>query len=108
MPPHRTASRGRAGKCRGAGRSGRSRTRAMMKGRRTTMPNAVRLHRVIAAPPEKVYRAFLEPDAVASWLPPFGFTCTVHELDARVGGGHRMTFRNFTTDRKSTRLNSSL
>ncbi|HEY9566799.1 MAG TPA: SRPBCC family protein [Thalassobaculum sp.] len=61
------------------------------------MPNAVRLHRVIAAPPEKVYRAFLEPDAVASWLPPFGFTCTVHELDARVGGGHRMTFRNFTT-----------
>src|SRR3546814_20550646 len=69
----------------------------MMKGRRTTMPNAVRLHRVIAAPPEKVYRAFLEPDAVASWLPPFGFTCTVHELDDRVGGGHRQQFRNFTT-----------
>lgn len=61
------------------------------------MPNTVRLHRVIAAKPEKVYRAFLEPDAVASWLPPFGFTCTVHELDARVSGKHRMSFRNFTT-----------
>jgi len=61
------------------------------------MPNTVRLHRVIAAKPEKVYRAFLEPDAVASWLPPFGFTCTVHKLEARVGGRHRMSFRNFTT-----------
>ena len=61
------------------------------------MPNTVHLHRVFAAKPEKVYRAFLEPDAVASWLPPFGFTCTVHELDARVGGRHRMSFRNFTT-----------
>lgn len=61
------------------------------------MPNTVRLHRVIATRPGKVYRAFLEPDAVASWLPPFGFTCTVHELDARVGGRHRMSFRNFTT-----------
>ncbi|MET4702496.1 uncharacterized protein YndB with AHSA1/START domain [Constrictibacter sp. MBR-5] len=61
------------------------------------MPNTVRLHRVIAAKPEKVYRAFLEPDAVASWLPPFGFTCAVHELEARVGGRHRMSFRNFTT-----------
>src|SRR3546814_1025934 len=97
MPPHRTASRGRSGKCRGAGRSGRSRTRAMMKGRRTPMPNAVRLHRFIAAPPEKVYRAFLAPDAVASWLPPFVFSCPVRELDARVGGGLRMTLRKFTT-----------
>jgi len=61
------------------------------------MPNTVRLHRVIAAKPEKVYRAFLEPDAVASWLPPYGFLCTVHELDAKVGGQHRMSFRNFTT-----------
>jgi uncharacterized protein YndB with AHSA1/START domain len=61
------------------------------------MSNTVRLHRVIAAGPEKVYRAFLEPDAVASWLPPFGFTCTVHELAPRVGGEHRMSFRNFTT-----------
>lgn len=61
------------------------------------MPNTVSLHRVFAAGPEKVYRAFLEPDAVASWFPPFGFTCTVHELDAREGGRHRMSFRNFTT-----------
>ena len=61
------------------------------------MPNTVRLHRVIAAKPEKVYRAFLEADAVASWLPPFGFLCTVHVLDAKVGGKHRMSFRNFTT-----------
>lgn len=55
----------------------------------------VRLHRVFTAPPERVYRAFLEPDAVARWLPPYGFTCQVHELDARVGGRHRMSFRNF-------------
>jgi len=61
------------------------------------MPKKVTLHRVLAAKPEKVYRAFLEPDAVASWLPPFGFICTVHELDAREGGKHRMSFRNFTT-----------
>lgn len=61
------------------------------------MSNTVRLHRVIAARPEKVYRAFLELDAVASWLPPYGFLCTVHELEPRVGGKHRMSFRNFTT-----------
>lgn len=61
------------------------------------MPNTIRLHRVIAAKPEKVYRAFLEADAVASWLPPYGYLCTVHELDAKVGGRHRMSFRNFTT-----------
>lgn len=61
------------------------------------MSGTVRLHRVFATKPEKVYRAFLEPDAVASWLPPYGFVCTVHELDAKVGGKHRMSFRNFTT-----------
>lgn len=61
------------------------------------MPNTIRLHRVIATRPEKVYRAFLESDAVASWLPPYGFVCTVHEQDARVGGRFRMSFRNFTT-----------
>jgi uncharacterized protein YndB with AHSA1/START domain len=61
------------------------------------MPNTIRLHRVIAARPEKVYRAFLEPDAIASWLPPYGFLCTVHELEAKAGGKHRMSFRNFTT-----------
>lgn len=61
------------------------------------MANSVSLHRVIAATPEKVYRAFIEPDAIASWLPPYGFVCTVHELDARFNGKHRMSFRNFTT-----------
>jgi uncharacterized protein YndB with AHSA1/START domain len=61
------------------------------------MPGTIRLHRVFAAKPEKIYRAFLEPDAVASWLPPFGYLCTVHQLDAKVGGTHRMSFRNFTT-----------
>ena len=61
------------------------------------MPNTVRLHRVLATSPDKVYRAFLEADAMAKWLPPNGFACTVHRLDARVGGSHRMSFRNFTT-----------
>ncbi|MDF0546552.1 SRPBCC family protein [Sphingobium sp. H39-3-25] len=61
------------------------------------MPNTVTLHRVLTASPGKVYRAFVEPDAIASWLPPHGFLCTVHELDATVGGTHRMSFRNFTT-----------
>jgi uncharacterized protein YndB with AHSA1/START domain len=61
------------------------------------MPNTIRLHRVLAAKPEKVFRAFVEPDAIASWLPPYGFVCTVHELDAKAGGKHRMAFRNFTT-----------
>lgn len=61
------------------------------------MPGTVRLHRVLTAPPQKIYRAFTEADAIASWLPPFGFLCTVHELDAKVGGQHRMSFRNFTT-----------
>src|SRR6516165_4042556 len=58
-----------------------------------TMPNTVRLHRVLVAKPEKVYRAFIEADALAKWLPPNGFACTVHQLDAKVGGAHRMSFR---------------
>ena len=61
------------------------------------MPNTVRLHRVLATKPDKVYRAFIEADAMAKWLPPNGFTCTVHHLDAKVGGSFRMSFRNFTT-----------
>jgi len=61
------------------------------------MPNTVRLHRVLATTPEKLYRAFLEPDAVAKWLPPNGFACTVHHLAAKVGVTHKMSFRNFTT-----------
>ena len=61
------------------------------------MPNTVRLHRVLATRPEKIYRAFIEPDAMAKWLPPNGFTCTVHHMDPKVGGSFRMSFRNFTT-----------
>jgi uncharacterized protein YndB with AHSA1/START domain len=61
------------------------------------MPSTIRLHRVLTASPEKVYRAFTEADALAKWLPPNGFTCTVHHLEATVGGTHRMSFRNFTT-----------
>ena len=59
--------------------------------------NTVRLHRVLPVKPEKVYRAFLEADAMAKWLPPNGFTCTVHHFEAKVGGKFRMSFRNFTT-----------
>lgn len=62
-----------------------------------TSPNTVRLHRVLAAPPEKVYRAFLDADALAKWLPPYGFTCKVHHLEPKVGGRFRMSFTNFTT-----------
>lgn len=58
---------------------------------------AVRLHRVLKAPPQRVYRAFLEADAMAKWLPPYGYTCQVHHMDARVGGSFRMSFRNFST-----------
>jgi uncharacterized protein YndB with AHSA1/START domain len=61
------------------------------------MPNTVRLHRILTTKPEKVYRAFIEPDATAKWLPPNGFACTVHELNPKVGGSFRMSFRNFTT-----------
>lgn len=58
----------------------------------------VHLHRVLRADPERVYRAFLEPDAIAKWLPPYGFTCQVHHMDARVGGVFKMSFRNFGAD----------
>ena len=61
------------------------------------MPGSIHLHRVLTAPPEKIYRAFLEADALAKWLPPNGFVCTVHQLEPRVGGAHRASFRNFTT-----------
>ncbi|WP_158884172.1 SRPBCC family protein [Rhodanobacter sp. L36] len=59
--------------------------------------NTLRLHRVLSAPPDRVYRAFLDADAVSKWLPPNGFTCTVHHLDAKVGGTYRMTFTNFSS-----------
>ena len=59
--------------------------------------NTIRLHRVLRATPERVYRAFLDPDAKAKWLPPYGFTCKVHHMDAKVGGTYKMSFTNFTT-----------
>lgn len=62
-----------------------------------TSAGTVRLHRVFAAKPEKIYRAFTTADAMARWLPPDGFTCTVHEMDAKVGGKYKMSFTNFTT-----------
>ena len=61
------------------------------------MPGTVRLHRVFPTKPDKVYRAFVEADAMAKWLPPDGFTCSVQQFDAKVGGHFRMAFRNFTT-----------
>jgi uncharacterized protein YndB with AHSA1/START domain len=62
--------------------------------------NTIRLHRVLRATPEKIYRAFVDPDAMAKWLPPNGFTAKVHQMEAKVGGSYRMSFTNFTT-RKS-------
>ena len=59
--------------------------------------NTVRFHRVLTAKPEKIYRAFLEADAMAKWLPPYGFTCTVERLEPKIGGTFRMSFKNFTT-----------
>jgi uncharacterized protein YndB with AHSA1/START domain len=59
--------------------------------------NSVTLHRVIKASPEKVYRSFTDSQAMASWLPPYGFLCTVHSMDVKVGGVHKMSFTNFTT-----------
>ncbi len=61
------------------------------------MPGIVHLHRVLRAPPERVYKAFLDAGAIARWLPPYGFICTVHQLDAKVGGLHKMSFTNFST-----------
>jgi uncharacterized protein YndB with AHSA1/START domain len=63
------------------------------------MPNTIRLHRVLPASPEKIYRAFIEADALAKWLPPNGFTCTVHHFDPTAGGAFKMSFRNFTTEK---------
>jgi len=63
----------------------------------TAQTNTVRLHRVLRSTPERIYRAFLDADAMAKWLPPNGFTGKVHQLDAKVGGGYKMSFTNFTT-----------
>ena len=59
--------------------------------------NTVHLHRVLTANPEKIYRAFLDPDAMAKWLPPNGFTCRIHQMDTKVGGIYKMSFTNFTS-----------
>ena len=61
------------------------------------MPGTVTLHRVLRATPERLYRAFLDPDAMVKWLPPHGFTAKVHQMDARVGGSYKMSFTNFST-----------
>lgn len=61
------------------------------------MPGTVRIHRVLKAPPERVFRAFTTPEAMAKWIPPHGFTCKVHHMEPRVGGTFRMSFTNFTT-----------
>jgi uncharacterized protein YndB with AHSA1/START domain len=61
------------------------------------MPNTIRLHRVLRGTPERVYRAFLDPDAMAKWLPPNGFTGKVHEMSAKVGGTYKMSFKNFSS-----------
>lgn len=61
------------------------------------MPNIIKLHRVLTAPPEKIYRAFLDPEALVKWLPPHGFTAKVHSMNTQVGDGYKMSFTNFTT-----------
>ena len=66
------------------------------------MPGTVRLHRVFKAPAERIYRAFLDGDAMAKWLPPNGFTGKVHQIDAKVGGSYRMSFTNFTSGKSHT------
>ena len=71
----------------------------MSRGTETASANTVRLHRVLRATPKKIYRAFLDADALAKWLPPNGFTCKVHHLDAKVDGTYKMSFTNFTTGR---------
>ena len=66
------------------------------------MPSTIRLHRVLKATPDRVYRAFLDPDALVKWLPPNGFTGKVHHVDARVGGSFKMSFTNFTTGKSNS------
>src|SRR5512134_386993 len=67
------------------------------KGERHMSTNTIRLHRVLRATPERIYQAFLDPDAMAKWLPPHGFTGKVHQMDAKVGGSYKMSFTNFST-----------
>ena|SRR5688572_4680322 len=64
---------------------------------KTTATNTIRLHRVIKAPPEKIYKAVLAPAAICKWFPPYGYTCTVHKIEAKAGGSYKMSFTNFST-----------
>jgi uncharacterized protein YndB with AHSA1/START domain len=66
------------------------------------MPSTIRLHRVFTAPPERVYRAFLDPEALVKWMPPHGFTAKVHQLDAKAGGSYKMSFKNHTTGKSNS------
>jgi len=66
------------------------------------MPNTIRLHRVLKGSPERVYKAFLDAEALAKWLPPHGFTCKVHHFEGKVGGGFQMSFTNFTTGKSES------
>jgi uncharacterized protein YndB with AHSA1/START domain len=75
--------------------------RSLLRGE-PIMPSTIRLHRVLRAAPERVYRAFLDPDAMVKWLPPNGFTGRMHEMDARVGGSYKMSFTNFSTGRSQS------
>jgi uncharacterized protein YndB with AHSA1/START domain len=68
----------------------------------TVKSNTIRLHRVLRAAPERVYRAFLDADAIAKWLPPNGYTCKVHHMEAKVGGTYKMSFTNFTTGKSDS------
>src|SRR6185295_3324636 len=73
------------------------RKKTMRKKTEAAQTNTIRLHRILRAPPDRVYRAFLDAGAMAKWLPPNGFTCKVHQMDAKVGGTYKMSFTNFTT-----------
>jgi uncharacterized protein YndB with AHSA1/START domain len=73
------------------------RKQSSKKRKRTMQTNTIQLHRVLRATPGKIYRAFLDPDAMVKWLPPNGFTGKVHHMDAKVGGTYKMSFTNFTT-----------
>lgn len=64
--------------------------------------NSIKLHRIIRSTPERLYRAFLDPEAICKWMPPYGFTCKVHHQDARVGGTYKMSFTNFGTGKTNT------
>src|SRR4030095_13504837 len=77
--------------------SSRMRKQSSKKRKRTMQTNTIQLHRVLRATPEKIYRAFVDPDAMVKWLPPNGFTGKVHHMDGKVGGTYKMSFTNFTT-----------